>query len=295
MEIGPWVFILVGFSFPAFVFFSVFRACARVQRPINENPIYAVSAVILAASTIHIIIILILFILSIEPLPEVKILMPVGFDFYRLLSLQGIADQFNVSIPVNEISNQQSLDKIESMICYFLAYTLFNIAFSSISAVICSRGCIYGLWPFRQLFRNYYGGLYELYRGIFYHPVEASIMSKQVVGEERFIVYSGILDEVRLRPSGYIDHIYISAPMKRIVSYKSELDNMKGGNAEFINVDDTEEENYLDNRLQIEGEDISNIFYKRMDDFVFEDNIDYWIGELLDRFINPAKPWLKNH
>lgn len=293
MDIGPWLFVLVGFSFPAFVFYSIFRACARIQRPINENPLYAVSAILLTASIIHILVLVVLIWISLPPITGAHLQFPKGLGFVRLLSAESLLKQFDVSISLSELSRSDSMQKLESMLCHFMAYTAFTAVFAMISAAISSRACIYGWWPFRQMFRGYYGGLYELYKGVYCHPVEASIMSKQMVADNKFIAYRGILDDVKLRNSGYIDHVYISAPQKLIVSYNEEINNIKGGASEFIDVDGTDQDDFMNNRLLIEGEDISNIFYKRLDDLVYESNVDFWIGEFLEFIFNPPQPWLR--
>ena len=108
-------------------------------------------------------------------------------------------------------------------------------------------------------------------------------MSKQMIGDSKFVVYRGILSEIRLTTEGTVDHLFISFPQKLIVSHFAKLGNLKGGPSQFIDVgEDPDEEDFEGNRLHVEGADISNIFLKRLDDLVIQNGLDYWLGLMLN-------------
>ncbi|MEC9251132.1 MAG: hypothetical protein VX501_10810, partial [Pseudomonadota bacterium] len=145
-----------------------------------------------------------------------------------------------------------------------------------------ARAAAYGWWPFDLIGRLYYGGLYGAYRGFLSKEVWVAVLSKEKV-DGKNIIYSGVLEELKLKSSGQIDYATISKPYKAVVSI-SELNNenrpksMKSGKPVLMGnsisslITEPNEDQDLEmllqfssNRLMIEGEDIANVHLERQD------------------------------
>jgi hypothetical protein len=141
---------------------------------------------------------------------------------------------------------------------------------------IAARFTAYGLWGFEIIGRLYYGGLYGAYKGIFSREIFVAVLSKDSV-DGHDVIYSGILEELKLKASGQIDYITISSPFKSIAEYNRSQNNIRAGERRIINdladtfanagpeVKPKELQAFGSYRLMIEGEDISNIHLESQD------------------------------
>lgn len=273
MDISAGLILLLTFTLPAIACNYTFQYFSRIRRPLEDSAVSSISALLFSAVFVH----------------SVAIGIVLKFDSGNLGELishtvEQIFSEFNISDPNSELHYQYAGNDFISDV---IQYTASTIALGGFIGIIVARWSAYGWWPCDLVGRMYYGGLYGAYRGFISHEVWAAILSKEKI-DGKNVIYSGILEELKLKSSGQIDYASISKPYKSIISYdKTEL-NIKSsqphlmGNSlsslygnEVSPPEDISMNQFSSYRLMIEGEDIANIHFERHD---ARDTFEYWLN-----------------
>lgn len=264
MDLSAGLIVLLTFTLPAIVCNYTFQYYSRIRRPLEESVVSSTSALLLAAVFIHSCSISIIIFVDSGNLKELVAHMVE-------VALAGFDSQHN------ETALHYSgagTDFIEDLILY----NIFTMAISAIIGSTFARLSAYGVFGFELIGRLYYGGLYGTYRGFISREVWAAVLSKERI-DDKSVLYSGVLEELKLKSSGQIDYITISKPYKSLISYNETIDNVKsnqpvlmGNSFEHFshNPDSKHSEprtlsQFDSYRLVIEGEDIANIHLERHD------------------------------
>lgn len=277
---GLALFVFV--SIPAFIQLYVFQYFSRIRRPLETNPIGSVSVIVISATILHITCAINIYAFSSGNLTEF---------------LDYIGD---FALPkenrVNSYSN--ATEFLQDGIQYFIVASIFGSVFGAGLA----RLSIYNWRPFDLIGRLYYGGLFGAYKGFASYDVRVSVLSSVKI-DSKSVIYSGTLEELKLKDSGQIDYLTLSGPESRIIEndiVSSKLvtttPKLIGENDfdDFLEIDDalivgyteldesefdylndvdefleqnrlmiSQYQNSFENRMIIEGEDIANIYLSR--------------------------------
>lgn len=221
------------------------------------NATMLLSALVIGSATVHTVLLVILAVNELF-LPSCPL---ISIGWY----VDAIPFPTNPPYPLDGISNRA--DALTFIFVRVFAYSIFASVISFAMGCGLAQAVARKLGTFCHLGPLYYGGLYEIISGNRDPDIYVSIlMHKEIDGKS--IIYNGFLEDIYLKSDGNVDYIVLHTPMKAFARFVRTKQNFTSSTFRSmgVNLNNKKDNPLVGRRLMIEGQDIANIYFEKIED-----------------------------
>ena len=239
IEIPIGTLLALCASAPGLAFVLSFVAMSRLRRQLRSDPILALSALVVGSVVAG------LLTLAFMDWRDIK---PSAADLVTVFSRKA-----STTIEVEA--------QLATAIDYAIVYLLLSITVGALVGGLLSKLVVWGV--IRSDF--YHGSLYAFRSGFFRKQVFAKVLTNVRFAGDEYLIYSGVLDDVQMSPSGRIEYVALKFPEKALYGVKptlapNGLRSRRPGNLSKPEAITPDSSGTTFGSLIVESEDIQNLF-----------------------------------
>lgn len=239
IEIPIGTLLALCASAPGLAFVLSFVAMSRLRRQLRSDPILALSALVVGSVVAGLLSLIVMDWCGLRPsLAELIVV---------------LAETTSTEADVRA--------QLSTAIHHAVNYLGLSIVVGALVGGVLSKLVVWGV--IRSDF--YHGSLYAFRSGFFRKQVFAKVLTNVHFATDQHVIYSGVLDDVQMSPSGRIEYVALKFPEKALYGVKHAISSsglqVKGpgvlGQPETITPDRS---GTTYGSLIVESEDIQNLF-----------------------------------